>query len=306
MDFDRVFKAQRYSLNRFIAILLIVFAAAGMANAQEAAPPATGTSAAPALRISSLDDVKAEFDAVPCDNKLRIEAVRALFEKMGAKPDEIVLGKDKKYGNVLISKPGVEAPEEKVVIGAHFDKLGDGCGAIDNWTGIVALAHIYRTIKDLPMRKTIIFAAFGREEQGLVGSSEMAGGIRKEEVPNYCAMINIDSLGLGVPQTLDNVSSKKMIEFSATVAKEMNLPFSRASVSGASSDSASFLRKKIPAVTVHSLNNDWPKILHTRFDKAEKINHENLYQGYRFSAALLLRVVDSECHAFREDKEKKK
>lgn len=292
-------------MSRFITVILILFAVSGLVLAQEAAPSSAGGGAS-TFKLSPPEEIKSEFDAVPCDNKRRLEAVQALFEKMGATPADFIFSKDKKYGNLSIVKTGVETPDEKVVIGAHFDKKGDGCGAIDNWTGIVALTHIYRAVKEVPLRKTVIFVAFGREEEGLVGSSEMVNAIKKEEAPSYCAMINIDSLGMGIPQTLDNVSSKKMIAYSVNLAKEMNIPFATQSISGASSDSASFLRKKIPAVTIHALTHDWPKILHSRFDTIAKLNHDNLYQGYRFSAALLLRVVDSDCQAFREDKEKKK
>jgi Zn-dependent M28 family amino/carboxypeptidase len=257
------------------------------------------------IRISTADEVKSEFDSVPCKNQDRLSAVKALFEKMGAKTEEIAVEKIKRAENVVVRKPGTGDSPEVIVIGAHYDKTANGCGAIDNWTGVVALAHVYRTLKDQPLKKTVVFVAFGREEEGLVGSSEMADAIKKEETGRYCAMINIDTLGLGVPQTLDNVSSRKLIDFTVILAKEMNVPFAHTRVEGASSDSASFIRKKIPAVTIHSLNNQWRQILHTGFDQPAKINHESVYQGYRLTAALLARFDESDCQAFREDKKKK-
>jgi Zn-dependent M28 family amino/carboxypeptidase len=224
---------------------------------------------------------------------------------MGAKPEEITVEKVRGVENVVIHKAAVKDSVEKIVIGAHYDKVPDGCGAIDNWTGIVAVAHIYRAVKDLPLKKNVIFVAFGKEEEGLVGSSGMAGGIKKEQAPEYCAMINIDSLGLAIPQTLDNVSSKKLIDITGALAKEMNVPFAHTRVDGASSDSASFIGKKIPAVTIHALDNDWRKILHSSNDKAAKINHESVYVGYRVALALLIRVDSADCQAFREEKDKK-
>ncbi|MGH9833485.1 MAG: M28 family metallopeptidase, partial [Blastocatellia bacterium] len=207
--------------------------------------------------------------------------------------------------NVIIRKPAAGDTTEKIVIGAHYDKTDNGCGAVDNWTGVVAIAHIYRNLKDVPTKKNIIFVAFGKEEKGLVGSSEMTRAIKKEQAPEYCAMINVDSLGLGIPQTLDNVSSKKMIDLTGSLAKEMNIPFAPTRVVGASSDSASFINKKIPAVTIHTLNNVWRNILHTGFDQPSKVNHESVYLGYRLTAALLVRVDEADCQAFREDKKKK-
>ncbi len=277
-----------------------------MAQEQEAAPvPAAASS----VRLSTLDEIKSEFDAVPCKkNSERRDAVKALFEKMGARPEEVMIEKRGGAENVLLRKPGADNSNEKIVIGAHYDKTSDGCGAIDNWTGIVAIGHIYRALKDAPLKKELIFVAFGREEEGLIGSSAMAGAIKKEDRMQYCAMINLDSLGLGIPQTLDNISSKSLIDFTVNLANEMKVPFAHTRVEGASSDSASFISRKIPALTIHSLNNDWPKILHTRNDQAAKINYESVYLSYRVALALLVRVQDMDCQAFREvrkEKEKK-
>jgi len=255
--------------------------------------------------ISTPEEIRSEFDSVPCKNGDRLKSVKTLFEKTGAKPEEIAVEKVRGVENVVIRKTAANDSPEKIVIGAHYDKTPDGCGAIDNWTGIVALAHIYRAVKDLPLRKNIIFVAFGEEEKGLVGSSGMAGAIEKEQAAEYCAMINIDTLGMGVPQTLDNVSSKNLIDFTVNLAKEMNVPFARARVDNASSDSASFIKKKIPAVTIHTLSNEWRKILHSSNDQPSKINHESVYMGYRLALALLLRIDAADCQAFREDKEKK-
>lgn len=245
--------------------------------------------------------MRSEFDSVPCKNGDRLNAVKALFEKMGAKPVEIMVEKIKGVENVVVRKLSANGSAEKIVIGAHYDKTPDGCGAIDNWTGVVAVAHVYRTVKDLPLKKNVIFAAFGEEEKGLVGSSAMVGAIKKEQIAEYCAMINIDTLGMGVPATLDNVSSKSLIDFTGAVAEKINAPLAHARLNGASSDSASFIKKKIPAVTIHTISGDWRRILHTGNDQPSKINHDSVYMGYRVALALLLRVDDTDCRAFRED-----
>jgi Iap family predicted aminopeptidase len=257
------------------------------------------------LRISAPEELRSEFDSVPCKNGDRLKAVKALFEKMGAKAEEVTVEKARGVENVVVRKAATGDSAEKIVIGAHYDKVSSGCGAIDNWTGVVALAHVYRAVKDLPLKKNIVFAAFAEEEKGLVGSSGMAGAIKKEQVAEYCAMINIDSLGIGVPQTLDNVSSRKLIDFTGALAKELKITFAHTRVDGASSDSASFISKKVPAVTIHSLNDDWRKILHTGNDQSSKINHDSVYAGYRVALALLVRVAEASCQEFREEKEKK-
>ncbi len=266
---------------------------------------AQGTDEAPSARISTPEEIKSEFDSVPCKNSERLKSVKALFEKMGAKPEEVTIEKVRGVENVVIRKFTADASTEKIVVGAHFDKTPNGCGAIDNWTGVVALAHIYRAVKDMPLKKNVIFAAFGEEEKGLVGSSGMTGEIRKEQAAEYCAMINIDTLGMGVPATLDNVSSKSLVDFTGSLAKEMNIPFAHVRIDNASSDSASFIKKKIPALTLHTLTKDWQKILHTGNDQASRVNHESVYQGYRLALELLARIDAADCQAFRESKGKK-
>ncbi|HKC87986.1 MAG TPA: M20/M25/M40 family metallo-hydrolase [Blastocatellia bacterium] len=264
-----------------------------------------GSDDTPGLRISTPEEIKSEFDSVPCKNGDRLKSVKALFEKMGANPEEIAVEKIKGVENVVIRKAAANGSTEKIVVGAHYDKTPNGCGAIDNWTGVVTVAHIYRAVKDLPLKKNIVFVAFGQEEKGLLGSSAMAGAIKKEEVAEYCAMINIDSLGLGRPQVADNMSNKKLIDFTENLAKEMNVPFAHGPIAGGDSDSTSFNRKKIPALTILGMTNDWQKILHTSNDNPSKVNHESVYLGYRLALALLLRVDEADCQAFREENGKK-
>ena len=249
-------------------------------------------------KVSGLDDIKQEFAEVPCEDKERLAAVKVLFEKAGAPAADIRLEAFDNVENLVVVKPGTSA--EKIVVGAHYDKTADGCGAIDNWTGQVAMTHLYRTLRDVPLTKTLVFVAFGREEKGLVGSRAMTKGIDAEQAAGYCAMINIDSLGLGPPQVADNMSSKKLATFAGELAKEMEIPFAHASIGRANSDSSSFVAKKIPAVTIHGLNDDWSTILHSKHDQVAKVNTASVYLGYRLALAMIVKLDASACDAYRQ------
>lgn len=252
----------------------------------------------PASPVSGLEDIQKEFEAVPCEDKARLAAVKALFEKAGAPTADITLDDHGHVQNLVVVKPGTSA--EKIVIGAHYDKTADGCGAIDNWTGQVALTHLYRTLRDVQLKKTLVFVAFGREEKGLVGSRAMTKAMTAEEVAGHCAMINIDSLGLGPPQVADNMSSKKLAQFAGELAKEMEIPFTRATVARGNSDSSAFVAMKIPAVTIHGLNNKWMKILHSHRDQPDKVNAASVYLGYRLALGMVARLDQATCDAYRE------
>ena len=249
------------------------------------------------IKLSTVEEIKEDFTTVPCDDKKRLDAVKSLFERAGAASSDVTIDQHKDVVNFVLTKKG-ESPE-KIVVGAHYDKVSHGCGAVDNWTGVVTLAHLYRTLKDVPLKKTLIIVAFGKEELGLVGSRAMTKAIPKEQTAEYCAMINIDSLGLAPPQVADNMSSSKLSEFTENLAKEMKLPFARARIDGANSDSSSFVDKKIPAVTIHGMSNKWSEILHSGNDQVSKVNPTSVYLAYRLTLAMVARLDESSCAAYK-------
>jgi hypothetical protein len=251
----------------------------------------------PGIKVSTPEEIKEDFATVPCEDKKRLDGVKALFERSGIAPAEITIDQHKDVANVVVTKKG--ASSEKIVLGAHYDKVSDGCGAVDNWTGIVTLSHLYRTLKDVPLKKTLVIIAFGKEEKGLVGSRAMMKEVTKEQAAEYCAMINIDSLGLAPPQVADNMSSSKLTDFTEKLAKEMKMPFARARIEGANSDSSAFVAKKIPAVTIHGMSNKWSEILHTGNDQVSKVNPMSVYLAYRLALAMVARLDESPCDAYK-------
>ena len=243
--------------------------------------------------------IKSDLALVQCKNDDRLESVKKLFAAKGAKADDIKVDTLKRVENVVVTKKG--RTPDMIVIGAHFDKTADGCGAIDNWSGIVILANLYATFLNAATDKTLVFVAFGREEEGLIGSKAMADGIPKERRLEYCAMVNFDSFGLAYPLVLSNTSSPRMTSFAKELAAEVKMPFSEASLAGvADADSSSFLHKDIPSITFSGLSNKWPEILHSSKDKLEAINAQSVLIGYRFGTLYLDRLDSKPCSAFRK------
>jgi hypothetical protein len=249
------------------------------------------------VTTSTPEQIKTDLDRVTCKDDERLSAAKALFQSAGAADSDITVHKYKGVEDIVLVKKGES--DEKIVVGAHYDKVSAGCGAIDNWTGIVAVANLYSSFKSSRLKKTLIFVAFGKEEKGLAGSHAMADAIDKKEISQYCAMINIDSLGLNHPQVADNMSSRKLTALASDVAKSMSMPFSHGSIANGDSDSSSFKAKKIPAVTIHGLNNNWPNILHSRNDQASKVNPTSVYLGYRLALAMIARVDQASCVEYR-------
>jgi hypothetical protein len=74
--------------------------------------------------------------------------------------------------NVIAEIPGSSSPEEIVLIGAHLDSWDIGTGALDNGANVAMIMDVARQMRRLGMqpRRTIRFALWNGEEQGLIGS----------------------------------------------------------------------------------------------------------------------------------------
>lgn len=250
------------------------------------------------LVLSTQAEVKADLELVPCSDGKRLNAVKELFKRQGAEESEVSTDDFGGVRNLVVKKKGKS--DEIVIVGAHYDKVDVGCGAIDNWSGIVILADIYRTMRRLETQKTYLFVAFGKEEPGLIGSKAMASAIENDKLDNYCAMVNFDSFGFTYPQALGNISDASLKELARKTSDELKIPFGEANILNAGSDSASFRSRKIPAITLHGVSNNWTKFLHTPEDKFSNVNAESVYIGYRHGLAFLAKVDQAACDAFRK------
>jgi carboxypeptidase Q len=99
--------------------------------------------------------------------------------------------------NVIGEIRGREKPEESVILGAHLDSWDLGTGALDDGCNAALVIEAARAIKGtgLVPRRTIRFALFSGEEQGLLGSWQYAVA-HKGEMDKIRAMIAYDS-GIG-------------------------------------------------------------------------------------------------------------
>jgi carboxypeptidase Q len=92
---------------------------------------------------------------------------------------------------------GAELPDEVVLIGAHLDSWDVGTGATDNASGSIAVLEAARLLGALKAsgvrpRRTIRFALFTGEEQGLFGSQYYVMG-HLAELPMHQAVLVLDN-----------------------------------------------------------------------------------------------------------------
>ncbi|MFN0132973.1 MAG: M20/M25/M40 family metallo-hydrolase [Phycisphaerales bacterium] len=102
--------------------------------------------------------------------------------------------------NVIATLPGTTDPNSKVIIGCHHDAWG--CGAADPLAGTIALLETARAFAELAKagqrpRRTIIFAAWGAEEFGIIGSTEWVEANRDTLIAHGIAYFNLDMASMG-------------------------------------------------------------------------------------------------------------
>ncbi len=122
-----------------------------------------------------------------------------------------IMRREVKASNVIGILEGSDPvlKNEAVIMGAHYDHLGRGGagslaqregavhhGADDNASGVAGIIELARVLTSQPPkpRRTIVFIAFGGEEEGLLGSNYY---VNHPVVPiaNTVAMINLDMIG---------------------------------------------------------------------------------------------------------------
>ena len=145
------------------------------------------------------------FDFVEqlCDrNALDTASARAFLtekfgEALGVEVEQLTF----KVGNVefanLQAKLTKNGSDKQIIIGAHYDTLGEGAG--DNACGIAALYRIMQLLAGntgkLPCNVT--FVAFDGEEQGLLGSEAYVNAMSQAEKDSTLVMFNIDTIATG-------------------------------------------------------------------------------------------------------------
>lgn len=109
-------------------------------------------------------------------------------------------GRGRRTANVLAALPGSEETrsDEVILVSAHSDHFGRGrLGANDNASGLSGLLTIAGAlVAGPPLRRTVVFAAFGAEESGYEGSEAWYTTSASSVVPTDVVFdLNMDMIG---------------------------------------------------------------------------------------------------------------
>jgi aminopeptidase YwaD len=185
--------------------------------------------------------------------------------------------------NVIAVLKGSDTTLPPIILSAHFDHVGydaDGTiypGALDNASGTAFLLESARVLKNSPIpERTIIFAAFNAEEEGLIGSKYFVDNPTLNIKDAEC--INFDMVGASVNIPLAILSMQSKSQFSNTIAKIANsLSVKTKMLYEDNSDHASFCNSGFNSVTL--IHDDVTKI-HTPDDTIENIDKDKLTEVF--------------------------
>jgi len=215
---------------------------------------------------------------------------------------EVLRSGRKTTTNVLGLLPGTD-PDlagEYVIVGAHYDHVGVSSkgsvynGADDNASGTAGVLEIAEALAtaEIPPRRSVIFAAWGAEEKGLVGSRAF---LRETEIPTekIIAYINLDMIGRNAPREIsatcasdtlkgwvEELDDRHGFDAEQTPGYFLNI-----------SDSGPFVAKKIPTVFFNTgMHGD----LHRPSDTADKIDADKAARAARLALDVAFRATNGE------------
>jgi alkaline phosphatase isozyme conversion protein len=194
--------------------------------------------------------------------------------------------------NIIAVKEGESA--RRLIVGAHYDSAALGEGYTDNATGTGLLLETAARIKSQATPYTIVFVAFGAEEEGLLGSRYYARAMNDLERRATIGMIDLDAVAGG---TTLSVTSRFggpswLRDDALTAAKSLGIPLGTspagtgrpAGVSMAPSDDDPFALESIATAaftatdwtaddTGLAATGDGGRLWHSRKDTVAYVNH---------------------------------
>jgi hypothetical protein len=197
---------------------------------------------------------------------------------------------------------------EYIVVGAHYDHVGYGThktsfgplgvihnGADDNASGVAGVLAVIEAFLalDQPSRRSILFAFWDGEEQGLWGSkywtkhptvplhqvvmkinADMIGHLREEQVFVFGTRT---ATGLRRLVSHENVHTDLAVDFPWELK--------------ANSDHHPFFARDVPVLMLHTGLNDF---YHRPLDQAHRINHQGSQQVARLMFAIAYQLANSD------------
>jgi alkaline phosphatase isozyme conversion protein len=189
-----------------VLVLIIALAAGGAFNgcggtAAKVGRPSAAVSSSPhgGVAYATAKVLARSVGKRPADTWGEIHArefITGAFQQFGYFPllDEFIVtagGSRVHSANIIALKEGDTA--KRLVVGAHYDSVAVGEGYTDNATGIGLLLEVAGRIKNMPTPYTVVFVAFGAEENGALGAEDYVRNMSEVDRRATIGMIDLDA-----------------------------------------------------------------------------------------------------------------
>jgi hypothetical protein len=197
--------------------------------------------------------------------------------------------------SVIAELPGTDPAAGWILIGAHLDSWDFATGSQDNGAGVIQVIATARALAAAgPLKRTVRFALFGGEEQGMIGSYAYAAA-HQAELASCVAMLNTDN---GAGHVVGwKVQGRKDVE--AALA-----PIAQGLLGGlgggqldleleADTDHFAFVAAGVPALNLSVDMAGYDRIHHTAADTVEKVDAHALASGVAVLAVTAYALASS-------------
>jgi aminopeptidase S len=156
------------------------------------------------------------------DSKARGTAIIKRLDELGIKHRIEAFTYNGRAGeNIVAELPAANATAQ-LMLGAHYDRVSQGQGAVDNASGSAAVLELLASLKKKPLREYAVTAAFfDLEEVGLRGSADYVKVHSEKGLP--AIFINFDVFGYGdtlwVMSSSENALADLAVKQAARAAK---------------------------------------------------------------------------------------
>jgi len=191
--------------------------------------------------------------------------------------------------NVIGEIRGSKRPEEIVLFGAHIDSHDLGTGALDNGVNVAMLINIARQITRLGLQpeRTIRFALWNGEEQGLVGSWKYTEQ-HADELDNHIVAASFD-IGSGRTTGFFTGGRPDLVplvdKYLAPVAGLG--PFQQIDVPVVGTDNYDFMMQGIPNLVAFQADANYASNYHAESDTFDKVDLQQMRLNSAIAAAVI-------------------
>ncbi len=206
--------------------------------------------------------------------------------------------------NVVGEIRGSERPDEIVLVGAHLDSWDLGTGALDNGCNVAMLIDLARQVRRLGLtpRRTIRFALWNGEEQGMLGS----WGYVKTHADELDRHVMAASFDLGSGR-ITGFFTNGRTELVAAVDRALEPvsglgPFAQVNEPIVGTDNYDFMLEGVANLVANQESANYGPNYHARSDTFDEVDLPQLRANAAVAAALTWAFANDEVTWCRQDR----